>query len=432
MNTDRRLNEFEAHNRLRSGGFRTNQRARTISRHPQMHSEINDTIISNPPNFFRELGTLASAAFTERTAKLRKKIGTFGKDLFGSSHRVRKHQAKTAAPGDRIMQQRGDSKDPGAPDLMAQDTRWIPARGIPGPNTIPSVLREPGVQEPQIIADPEPQAPSQPQPRLERLSIAQQGSISVVGMNQKNDKWMRNFVLFFILIYSLIFTLLIVFRILVPTLTITGTLFAGFFITGMAAICAAIAWNYMAGVLGKVFLVALLALEIIFMALLSTQLRWWTVIMCTCTLVFVIVVALIITFLTTAGTRKGQEMFNVGSIIAFIFCFYGLLYFIGVGGYGYMAWSMFIGSITLALTLITMIGTFFWEADSRYEGLYITTATCLAFGLLSFVSFLFLCLLMGLFITLRTHGLSIGVPLFSTDTGLLEITIPSTVFASLF
>lgn len=439
MNTSR-IEEFEAFHRSRLVDSNPRPRARIRRKPPQYqqpprivvnsvtHSEISDTIISNPPNFFRELGTLVSAAIKTRTAKLQHKIGTFGKDLLGSSHRIRKRQAKTSSENRRIQQIGNEKELTSAPDDGGDSQELFNIPPVAPVQVVPDNDTEGLIEIPPV----QPPAQAQTSRVGNSMSIAQQGSVKVVGMDKKADKWMRNFVLLFFFLYSLVFLFLILFRVLVPTLNLVGILFTGFFITLLAAICSAVAWNYMQGVLGKVFLAATLAIEIGFATLLSTQLRWWTVLACTITLIFIVTSGMIFVFLSDVRTRKGSEMFNLGGAVALIFCLYGALYFIGVGGMGYIAWVMLIATITALFVLFNLIATFYWEVDTRYEGFDHVTAGFFAFAVLSFAAFVVLCLLMGIFISLRTQGLSIGFPLFNTDTDLFDWTLPGSVFANLF
>jgi len=374
--------EFELSERPRPRDFF--QPSKQTSGHSSIGIKTPAIHLDGPKGFVRELATLASTVWKTKSAELKEKLATFGKDMFPKGTRSKSvAAARTAASAAR--------QRPTGADVNYR-----------------------------------------PPPATQKLTISQTGVVNVIGIDSATDKKFRNFTLVWTGVYCAAFLLLIAMRIIVPNLTITGMLFAGFVITILAAISAAIAWNYISGILGKVFFAALILCEVVYEMLLASQLLWGTVIACTVTLVSVFAIGLIASLLSNAALRKGTESFGIGMAIALVLVLMGLPYFIGVGGYGYLALAMGIGAIATSVSFVTMINTFFWEADTQYEGLPPITGGLLAFGKFSFVAFVILALLMGTFISLRSYGLSIGIPLFWTDTIIGQITIPATTFAGLF
>ncbi len=420
----RAIDEFELHSRLRNQP-RVNPRRRPQylytppPKRPTVHSaasfETTHPInLETPRGFVRELTTLAGTVLKNKMALIRKKIGTFGRDMLNRRKRAGRKQPLT-----------GPSTKP------PPDPRWREDREMFEIPPLQPEDVEVEVESDEELPD-EPQPPEEQSPGLEKLSLAQQGSVSMIGGDPKRDKQYRNLTIFFTGVYCAIFLLLILFRVLVPALTITGTLFAGFFVTLFGAICAVIAWAYMTAIVGKVFFAAFLLSQLAYSVLLAAQLRWGTLIGCTVALVVVYLIAVISTLLSNAATRKGTEAVGVGFMICLVMCLFWIPYFLGVGGFGNLAWILFVAAFVVGVFFVYAIWTFYWEADTKYDGLDYGTGGIWAFGVLSFAGFLFLVLLMGMFISLRTHGLSIGIPLFWTDVVVGQITIPAAVFSAVF
>jgi hypothetical protein len=368
------------------------QPPKRIPRAPQQQQPTgHSTITTNTPTihlddaggFIRELATLAGTVLKTKTTRLRERINAFGHEMFPKKTHVRQ------------MSMRADAN------------------------------RAPPQSRPSIA------------PRTAPTLAQQQTTTSTIGSDEKKNRQFRNWTLVSAWVYCaailVLFILLALLRIFVfPTLSITGTLFTGLLFTVVCAITTTIAWNSMSGIFGKAFFAATILLQLAYAALLSTHLRWGTIIACAATLLAVFTAGILVILTVNPPTRKGEEAFIEGIIFALALLLIGSLYFISAGGYGYLGWTMFGGAVAASLLTVRACLVFYWEADTVYEGLDYITGWFLAFGKFAFLVFFVLALIMGTLISLKVNGLSFGLPLFWTDIAIAQITIPGSAFATIF